>query len=278
MVTDRSFRALAEVLQKVDDPRCRRGVRRPFSGILSLAFLGLLCHIREMKTLKSWAALHWDTLAEPRGFDRPKPPHATTISRILARFTIADFQEVFVQWLLTLADNDVLATVALDGKTARQGYEDGSPVQMLSVFAHQANVVLAQRPVGSEKTDEPGVLRNHMEELLEKFPMIRLLTGDAISAQRPLAEIFTNKHCDYLLQVNNNHPDLLDAAELCFEHREVADAETMEKKRKPSRLVECGVMSTTPTIAASDSSFTTAACSSAWSVWSLDAGRNLVVM
>ena len=241
MVADSSFRALAQVLHEVDDPRCRRGVRHPFSGILSLAFLGLLCRIREMKTLQAWAALHWDTLAEPLGFDRPKPPHATTISRALAGFTIADFQEAFVQWLLTLANDEDLATVAVDGKTTRQGDEDGSPVQMLSVFAQRANVVLAQWPVGSEKTNEPGVLRNHLDELLEKFPMIRLLTGDAIFAQRPLAEIFTNKHCDYLLQVKNNQPDLLDAAEQCFEHRGVADAETVEKKTSGPYRLRAGV-------------------------------------
>lgn len=278
MVAGRSFRALAQILQEVDDPGCPRGVRFPFSGILSLAFLGLLCRIREMKTLQSWAATHWHILAEPLGFERPQPPHATTISRALANFTIADFQELFARWLLTLVDDEDLAAVAVDGKTACQGYEDGSPVQMLSVFAQQANIVLTQWPVGSEKTNEPGVLRNHLQELLEKFPMIRLLTGDAIFAQRPLAELFTNQDCDYLLQVKNNQPDLLDAAEQCFEHRGVADAEMIEKKREPSRLVACGVMSRTRTTVVSDLTSLAADCSSAWSVWSLGAGRKLVVM
>ena len=36
---------LADVLSQIPDPRKARGVRRPFSSILSLVFLGLLARV-----------------------------------------------------------------------------------------------------------------------------------------------------------------------------------------------------------------------------------------
>src|SRR5437763_15853810 len=76
--------SLVEALQAVPDPRHRRGVRHPCAGLLALTFLGCLCRLRELAVLHRWAKRHWATLREPLGFDREEPPHATTVSRVLA--------------------------------------------------------------------------------------------------------------------------------------------------------------------------------------------------
>ena len=46
-----SLEHLVEVFAQVTDPRKARGVRHPFSGIISLVFLGLLARISEMAVL-----------------------------------------------------------------------------------------------------------------------------------------------------------------------------------------------------------------------------------
>jgi hypothetical protein len=76
--------SLAEVSAQVPDPRDPRGIRHPLQGMLALVFLGLLARIREMAVLQRWAETHWDQLQAPLGFEREKPPHATTISRAIA--------------------------------------------------------------------------------------------------------------------------------------------------------------------------------------------------
>jgi len=198
-----ALHSLSEVFSQVPDPRSSRGIRHPFAGILSLVFLGMLARIRELAELQFWATIHWDELQDPLGFDRDKPPHATTISRALANFSLAEFQTVFGDWLKTVVDTpEELSIVAVDAKTCRQGYDkEGSPVQLLNVFAHQAKLTLAQWSVRGEKTNEPGVLRRRLEELLKQYPMLSLITGDAIYAQRPLAELLLDHQIDYLLQV-----------------------------------------------------------------------------
>jgi hypothetical protein len=180
--------------------------------------LGMLARIREMEVLVRWATIHWDRLREPLGFARDEPPCATTISRTLAKCRVAEFQAALSDWMQArLTDKTTDGVVAVDGKTSRQGLdEDGDPLHMLNVFVHDLQAVVGQWSTGAEKTNEPTLLRRHLEELLQAYPMLRLFTGDAIFAQRPLAELICGRGRDYLLQVKGNQGDTLDALENCF--------------------------------------------------------------
>ncbi len=203
---------LLSAFSQLDDPRHRRGVRHPFSGMVALMLLGMLARIREMEVLVRWATIHWGELCEPLGFDRDAPPCATTISRSLAKCSVSQFQEAFACWLqMSLKQIPNKGVAAIDGKTSKQGLdENGRPLHMLNVFLHDVQVVLAQWSVGSEKTNEPTLLRRRLKGLLEAYPMLRLLTGDAIFAQRPLVELMCQYGCDYLLQIKGNQEDTLE--------------------------------------------------------------------
>jgi hypothetical protein len=246
---------LAEVFSQVTDPRKARGVRHPFSAIVSLVFLGLMARITEMAVVVRWAADHWDQLQEPLGFTRDKPPCATTISRALAKLSLAEFRQAFSAWLKSaLADREGRWAAAVDGKTSRQGLAaDGSPVQMLNVFLQQAKLALDQWSVGGDKTNEPGSLKNHLHELLTAYPALQLLTGDAIFAQRPLLELVKGEGCDYLFQIEANQPDVLEALKLCFaEASQTPPAhQVTEKRGSMSKPASYGSTWKLPTMSAS---------------------------
>lgn len=113
--------------------RLPRGKRHPLPGMLTLVFLGLLARIREMAVLQRWAEAHWDQLREPLGFERDKPPHATTISRTLAGCSVAEFAQAFTIWTKKLPEESF--TVAVDAKTSCQGLDsDGEPVQLVTAL------------------------------------------------------------------------------------------------------------------------------------------------
>lgn len=209
---------LLDAFSRLDDPRSARGVRHPFAGMVVLMLLGMLARIREMEVLVRWAAIHWDRLREPLGFDRDDPPCATTISRTLAKCRVAEFQAALAVWMQAcVAHKTTEGVVAVDGKTAKQGLDDdGDPLHMLNVFVHDRQAVVAQWSTGAEKTNEPTILRRHFEERLDAYPMLRLFTGDALFAQRPLAELVCGRGRDYLLQVKAHQGDTLDALENCF--------------------------------------------------------------
>lgn len=238
-----TMHSLAAAFTCVPDPRKPRGVRHPMSGMLALVFLGMLARIREMVVLTRWAEVHWDQLREPLGFERDAPPDATTISRALARCSLAEFSQAFADWLKVVALEDQPLVAAVDGKTTCQALDaQGKPVQLLTVFVQQLKVVLAQWSVRGEKTNEPGVLKNHVAELMTDFPLLQLLTGDAIFAQRPLVQELLDHRCDYLFQVKANQGDALDAVATCFESapQRTPQAETVEKRGAVPIGVGCG--------------------------------------
>jgi len=243
-------RTLLKTFSQLEDPRSPRGIRHPFSGIVVLMLLGMLARMREMEVLVRWATVHWDQLKQPLGFDRDQPPCATTISRTLAGCQVSDFQVALDTWLQNcLAETSGAEVFAVDGKTAKQGIDsDGHPLHILNAFVHDVQVVVGQWSTGAEKNNEPTLLRQHLQQLLETYPMLRLLTGDAFFAQRPLVELITARGCDYLLQVKKNQGDTLDALEHCFAkalERSPA-AETIEKKGLSRKPVVCGSIWITP--------------------------------
>lgn len=247
----RSATTLLAAFSQLVDPRCRRGVRHPFAGMVTLMLLGMLARIREMEVLVRWAKIHWDQLREPLGFDRDQPPCATTISRTLANCRVAEFQAALATWLQAcMADLPTEGVVAVDGKTTKQGLDtEGSPLHMLHVFLHDLQVVVGQWSTGAEKTNEPTLLRRHLEELLVTYPLLRLITGDAIFAQRPLAELITRHGRDYLLQIEANQGDTLDALQHCFAQapQRPPAIETTDKRGLSKKPANCGSISTTRT-------------------------------
>ena len=109
------------------------------------------------------------------GFLRDHPPHATTISRTLAGVSHQRLQKALTGWVAHMvADRELNASV--DGKWAKQSEDvSGNPLVMVNVLAHDLRLCLAQWPA-SDKRYEPGVLREQLAPLFERYPGLRLLT------------------------------------------------------------------------------------------------------
>jgi len=235
--------SLLDAFRQVADPRKPRGVRHPFTSMLALTFLGLLCRQTDFASLQRWAEDHWRALKGPLGFTRNQPPHATTLSRAAARFSLEQFRDGFARWLVGLPGAASAVTASADGKTSKQGHDaHGDPVHMLNVFAHQVGLSLAQFPVTGGKPTEPQALKAGLAELLGHYPFLRLFTADALFAQRPLARALLDADRDFLFAVKDNQPDLLEAvrASLGEAAARRPDAETREKKGARSTPASSG--------------------------------------
>jgi len=209
---------LATALESLPDPRSKQWVSHPYHGMLALVLLGLIAQLPSIAQIRRWAKRNWHTLIEPLKFKRKQPPVDTTLFRALEKTTVADLHKVFAEFLqVILAEDNGTITAAVDGKVAKQMKDaDGDPILMLNIFAHNVKVVLLNYDVRGDKTNEPGCLKAHLDELFKYYPMLRLLTGDAIFAQRPLLEVLKQHGCDYLFCIKANQPDILDAAQTCF--------------------------------------------------------------
>ena len=224
--------SLFKCLEQVPDPRRARGVRHPFQAILRLTLLGLVCGQTTMAHISLFARLHWPLLREPLGFVRDYPPHATTISRTLAGVSCQQLQEALSGWVAgVVADRQFNASV--DGKWARQSEDaQGNPLMMVNVLAHDLKLCLAQWPA-SDKGYEPRVLREGLGQLFESYPGLRLLTMDALYAERGLCQAIVGHGRDYLVRIKGNQPMALTALTEGFVGEGLAEpqGETVEKKR-----------------------------------------------
>jgi len=223
---------LVQVFEQIADPRSKHGTYQPCSGILALTFLGLLAGQNYFTHICRWAKNHWKTLKEPLGFNTKKPPDRTTLSRLLAKISLAELQEAFAVFLSELLQDKELVA-AVDGKTSKHILdESGEVLQMLNVFVHGIKVVLNEWSIKGDKTNESGCLKQHLGELLEQFPNLKILTGDAIFANRPLLEILKDK-VDYVFQVKDNQEEMKEAIEETFKNRHSVEpaAKSLSKKK-----------------------------------------------
>jgi hypothetical protein len=159
-----SLATLSDVFAQVPDPR-NPNTPIPLSGVLALLFLGLLARLPYFTPIERWASHHWRQLKNPLGFKGKKPPVATTFSRILARISLSDMQNAIADFLSQIIDNKEPLVVAVDGKTAKQMFdESGNPLQMLNVFVQELKITLTEWSVSGDKTTEPACLKQHLDE------------------------------------------------------------------------------------------------------------------
>ena len=234
--------SLLAAFQRFTDPRHRRGVRHPFSGLLAVLFLGLLSRHSDFASVARWARRHWPVLKEAFGLTRRYAPHATTLRRAAATFPVDEFRGASAGWRArVLAAGPVAA--AVDGTTRKQAHDaDGDPIHVLNVFAHDARVCLADWPVGGGKETEPEVLKAHVDDLFAARPSLGVLAGDALFCRRPLARAILDAGRDYVLAVEDNRPDLHETIRTAFADAtpESAGATARGKNAGRSRPGESG--------------------------------------
>jgi len=240
-------------LKKVRDPRSKQGQSHPFSAILAIVFLGLIGNITTLAEIQRWAEIHYPelkTFLRFRRFKRKsksqkkpkKIPLAISLARVLRKLSLADLQKAFADFLNVLL-NDTEITASVDGKAAKQMKDaDGHPILMLNVFAHTLKVHLASWSVKGDKTNEPGCLKKHLEELFDLFPCLKLLTGDAIYADRSLLKAIQEHHRDYLVQVKDQQPKVYAKVKETYEQVRYQEPDHVlpRKKRGFRRLVVFG--------------------------------------
>jgi len=242
--------SFVQCLKKVSDPRSKRGKSHPFATILAVVFLGLIARRSTLAEIQRWTEIHLTQLQQflrfrnqkKNGKQQKQVPHAITLARVLRKISLADLQTAFAEFIKTILSPSPLAA-AVDGKAAKQMKDDnGDPILMLNVFAQTLKLHLASWSVHGDKTNEPGCLKAHLKELFTMYPCLKLLTGDAMFAQRPLLEAIQEHHRDYLVQVKENQGKTLEQMKLMFADapQQPPSHRKTSKKRGLLRFAACG--------------------------------------
>jgi predicted transposase YbfD/YdcC len=209
---DSLFAALAQL----QDRRDARGLRYALVTALVFLVLAKLCGEDHLRGIAQWVALRKEALAEILGLAKPQAPHATTYSRILNKAVdIEAFERVASEFFQKQPEAGQSLLINLDGKTMRATIPAGRTkgVHLLAAYLPQEGWVLFQVEVGSRENEIPAAMRVVKQlDLRDK-----LVTGDAMLAQRELSTAIVEAGGDYLWTVKGNQGQLKRDIEILFE-------------------------------------------------------------
>jgi predicted transposase YbfD/YdcC len=199
---------LLAALERVPDPRKRRGVRHEMTVILGLAACAVLAGCRSFAAIGEWAAnASEQVLAALQAGGRP--PCESTIRRALQRLDGDELDAAVGAWAARRTEPPAgrRRALAVDGKTVPGSASHGTDARhLLAAIDHRTGVVIGQVDVDS-KTNEIPMFSQLMERVEDLTDVV--VTADALHAQRGHADyLVLERDAHYLLTVKANQPPL----------------------------------------------------------------------
>jgi len=202
-------------LETIEDKRDPKGVRYPLVAVLVMVILSKLAGENEPRGIAEWVRLRKEMLIAALALNRPSVPHPSTYSRILGHALSAEeFQHVVSRFLTSQPRAGVSIEIAMDGKSLRGTIPVGQKqgVHLLAAFLPKEGIVLMQVEVDSKENEITAAPRLIKSIDLEG----KIVTGDAMFAQRELSKEVVEAGGDYLWSVKANQPALREEIEAVF--------------------------------------------------------------
>jgi predicted transposase YbfD/YdcC len=143
-------------------------------------------------------------------------PHAMTYRRVLANVALAAALDTLTrEYLLSWPQAGHSVQIALDGKTLRGtvATEQTRGLHLLAAYLPDEGVVLMQAEVAGHTNEIP--VAPHVLKVLDLQG--KIVTGDALLAQRTLSKLIVEAGGDYLWTVKDNQPQLRHDIEQLFQ-------------------------------------------------------------
>jgi hypothetical protein len=201
---------LLAALERVPDPRRRRGIRHRQTTVLAVAVCAVLSGARSFLAIADWAQSLPQDLLKRLGCRRRNddsieriPPSEPTIRRTLESIDADALDRVLHDFL---QQHGLGRAIAIDGKTLRgSGHGAERPRHLMAAVIHQTGVVVGQMAV-DRKTNEITVA----QPLLTPLDLVgQVVTADAMHTQHDFARyLVEQKRADYVLTVKDNQPRL----------------------------------------------------------------------
>jgi len=208
--------SLFAALAKLQDRRDARGLRYRLVTVLLFIVLAKLSGEDHLRGIAQWVRLRKAALAEALGLAKPQAPHATTYSRVLNEAIDIDaFEQVVHDFFHNQPKAGQSTLINLDGKTMRATIPEGKSkgVHLLAAYLPDEGWVMLQIEVGSHENEIPAAKRVVKQLDLRG----KIVTGDALLAQRELSAAIVQGQGDYVWTVKGNQKRLKRDIEILFE-------------------------------------------------------------
>ncbi len=207
--------SLFEALCGLQDQRDARGLRYSLTTVLSYLVLAKLAGENHLRGIAQWVERRKEQLADFFGLAEPQAPHATTYSRILSQAVcIEEFERLVSQFFAQQPHAGVCVHLAMDGKIMRAAIPTGRKqgVYLFAVYWPGEGWVLAQVQVSRKENEIPAAAR-----VLKTLDLRgKIITGDALLAQRDLSIQIAESGGEYLWIIKENQPETFEAIQRLF--------------------------------------------------------------
>lgn len=207
--------SLIDILAEVPDPRQPSGKRYPLGAMLTLACVAVLCGYRSIRAIAEWGPNYGEDYQEQLGFNGHGYPAQATWYRVLRAVDVGVVEAKVRQWAeeVMQAFGGKQEGISIDGKTLRMSQKMGaSHSHLLSALAQGLGVVLGQLAV-ADHTNEIGIIEDFLLSLVLEG---RVITADALLAQKEVAEAIVEHGGQYVLPIKDNQPTTREAIEIWF--------------------------------------------------------------
>lgn len=232
--------SLFDALCTLEDQRDARGVRYALVTVLLYVILAKLAGENHLRGIAQWVKWRAELLADFLSLKKPQAPHHTTYSRILGHaIRIDEFERVVAGFFANLPEAGHSVVVSLDGKTMRGTIPAGKSrgVHLLAAFLPEEGWVLMQVQVEAQENEIPAATR-----VLKCLDLRgKVVTGDALLAQKRLSTQIVKAGGDYVWTIKDNHPEVRQEIKLLFEPELCAsESSPTQQDLRTSRTVEKG--------------------------------------
>jgi predicted transposase YbfD/YdcC len=203
-----------EHFKKLADPRIDRKKLYPLEEILFIILCGSICGA---ESWRDFVLFGKEKLEFLRGYFLYANgiPCKNTFARVMGALSSSEFRTSFIEWVDGLR-TIIGGVIAIDGKTLRKshdGVSGQSAIHMVSAFACEARLVLAQ-----EKVDEKSNEITAIPRLLKLLDLKdQIVTIDAAGCQKAIAQQIVVQGGDYVLSLKGNQGTLNEDVRLFLE-------------------------------------------------------------
>jgi hypothetical protein len=191
--------SLYDVYTALPDSRTAEGKRFNQAGVLALITLALIAQQNSLRQIAAWVAACDPALSARLGFRFGRLPSYGTIRRVLLQLDLTALRPALARWAhaltrtlpVTDATPTPLLPLAVDGKTLCGSADgpDAPATRLLSAFAHDLGITLAQVPIPATTT-EAGTLAALFSDLVLEGTIV---SGDAHYTTRELLSTIREK-------------------------------------------------------------------------------------
>ncbi len=194
----------------IEDPRLQRNQLYTVEEILLVTLLAVICGAEGWQDVENYGKSKIKYLRCYLPYECGIPSD-DTVRRFFRAVNPDHFKEIFSKWVQCIANVANAKVIAIDGKSNRRTFDgEGNMLHMVSAFATEARVVLAQEKV-ADKSNEITAIPLLLDLLDIKG---HIVTIDAMGCQYAIANKIVDKGGDYIFSLKGNQGSLSENVKL----------------------------------------------------------------